>query len=174
MPATMSPAVVRSLLEELARRLAATGATAQIRVVGGAAISLLDSSRRATDDIDAVVLGHAADVGPLVAEMATERDLPVDWFNSAVRMWIPFTADDPWVTLFEVEGVTVAIGASDMMLAMKLRASRARDHEDIGFLLADCGVTTLDKAQEIYERYLHQEVLSEAATARVRAWLDRE
>jgi hypothetical protein len=60
-----------------------------------------------------------------------------------------------------------------MLLAMKLRASRARDHDDIGFLLGACGVTTIEQAQEIYERYLHQEVLSEAATARVRFWLDR-
>ena len=43
MPATMTPKEVRELLEELATRLNAAGITAGIRVIGGAALSILDS-----------------------------------------------------------------------------------------------------------------------------------
>lgn len=58
------------------------------------------------------------------------------------------------------------------LLAMKMRASRARDNDDIGFLLSACGVRTVAQAQGIHERYHHQEVLSPVAQARVEHWLE--
>lgn len=94
MAALLSPERVRELLAELAARVAAAsdGATA-IRVVGGAAISLLDPTRRATSDVDAVVSGPG-DVDDAAAAMAAERGLSADWFNSAVAMWIPFVGPE--------------------------------------------------------------------------------
>ena len=56
MDRTFGAADIEQLLHELARRLAGTGAAACIRVAGGAAIALMDSNRRATQDIDAVLL----------------------------------------------------------------------------------------------------------------------
>ena len=172
MAASMTPERVRELLTELAARIAATsdGATT-IRVVGGAAISLLDPARRATSDVDAVVSGPG-DVDVVVAAMAAKHDLPADWFNSAVAMWIPFVGPEDWVEVLRNDNVVVQIGSTAMLLAMKLRASRARDNDDIGFLLAACGVRTVADAQEIYERYHHQEVMSAVAQARVKHWLE--
>lgn len=82
MTATLSPEDVRNLLEELAQRLHAAGVSAGIRVVGGAALSILDESRRATSDVDAVIVpsGIAAEV---VMDIAKERGLPANWFNDA-------------------------------------------------------------------------------------------
>ena len=173
MAASMAPARVRALLIELAAHIAATsdGATA-IRVGGGAAISLLDPGRRATSDIDAVFIG-AGDAADVVAMMAAEHDLPADWFNSAVAMGIPFVGPDDWVEVHRNENVVVEIGSTAMLLAMKLRSSRARDNDDIGFLLAACGVRTVANAQEIYERYHRQEVMSAVAQARVTHWVER-
>jgi len=168
----MTPERVRELLAELAARVAATSdeGTA-IRVVGGAAISLLDPARRATSDIDAVVSGPG-EVDDVVATMAAEHGLPADWFNSAVAMWIPFVGPEDWVEVLRNDNVSVHIGSTSMLLAMKLRASRARDNDDIGFLLTACGVRTVAQAQEIYERYHHQEILSPVAQARVEHWLE--
>ena len=172
MTASMTPERVRELLTELAARVAAAsdGGTA-IRVVGGAAISLLDPARRATSDVDAVVSG-SGDVDAIVAAMAAEHGLPTDWFNSAVAMWIPFVGPEDWVEVLRNDNVSVQMGSTSMLLAMKLRASRARDNDDIGFLLSACGVRNVVQAQEIYERYHHQEVLSPVAQARVEHWLE--
>ena len=171
MAASMTPERVRELLAELAARIAAMsdGVTA-IRVVGGAAISLLDPARRATSDVDAVVSGPG-DVDDVVATMAAEHDLPADWFNSAVATWIPFVGPEDWVEVLRSDNVIVQIGSTAMLLAMKLRASRARDNDDIGFLLTACGVRTVADSQEIYEHYHHQEVLSSVGQARVEHWL---
>ena len=54
MASTMSPDEIRNLLEELAVRLDAAGIAVGIRVVGGAAVSILDNDRRSTSDIDAM------------------------------------------------------------------------------------------------------------------------
>lgn len=173
MPETMTPDEVRVLLEELANRLDEAGVTAGIRVVGGAAISILDQDRRSTSDVDAVIVpsGVAADI---VAALAKERGLPDNWLNDAALAYIPPVGPDDWVEVLRTGDVTVSIGSVQMLLAMKLLANRGvRDSDDIQFLLAACNVRSLDDAQAIYERYHAQDVLSAGATARVQHWLDQ-
>lgn len=89
MDRTLGAADIDQLLHELARRLAATGATAGIRVVGGAAIALMDSNRRATQDIDDVLL-PAGPVQAIAGQIASELGLSVDWINDAARAYVPF------------------------------------------------------------------------------------
>ncbi|MHB1614759.1 MAG: hypothetical protein ACYCXA_02925 [Actinomycetes bacterium] len=47
-----------------------------------------------------------------------------------------------------------------------------RDTEDIEYLLDRCDVGSVEDAQEIYECYHAQDVLTDSAVARVQAWLD--
>lgn len=172
MPDAMTPEEVRELLEELVTRLSDAGITAGIRVVGGAALSILDQNRRSTSDVDAVIVpaGVAADI---VTDLAIERGLPKNWLNDAALAYIPPVGPDDWVEVIRRGEVRVSIGSVHMLLAMKLRANRGiRDSDDIAFLLAACNVKSLDDAQEIYERYHAQDVISPNAMARVQHWLD--
>jgi hypothetical protein len=153
----MSSAQVRELLEELAASLDRAGLSAGIRVVGGAAISLLDESRRATADIDAVILpGGVAD--QIVEEMTIKYLLPPDWINQAALAYVPPVGLEDWVEVMSQGRVTVSIGSVRMLLAMKLRANR--------------GIESIDDAQEIYEHYHAQDVLTNSARERVQYWLD--
>jgi hypothetical protein len=153
----MSSAQVRELLEELAASLDRAGLSAGIRVVGGAAISLLDESRRATADIDAVILpGGVAD--QIVEEMTIKYLLPPDWINQAALAYVPPVGLEDWVEVMSQGRVTVSIGSVRMLLAMKLRANR--------------GIEGIDDAQEIYEHYHAQDVLTNSARERVQYWLD--
>ena len=174
MPATMTPKEVRELLEELATRLNAAGITAGIRVVGGAALSIIDEDRRSTSDIDAVIVpaGVAADI---VTELANERGLPSNWLNDAALAYIPPVGPEDWVEVIRRGDVRVSIGSVHMLLAMKLLANRGvRDSDDIEFLLSACDVKSLDDAQEIYEKYHAQDVISPNATVRIQHWLDQQ
>lgn len=163
---------VARLLRELTQRLHAAGITAGIRVIGGAAIALMNADRRSTADIDAVLL-PADPVRAMAATMTREHDLPADWINDAALAYVPLVGLDDWHQIFRVGDVTVSIGSVQMLLAMKLRANRGRrDTEDIEYLLNRCAVTSVQDAQEIYERYHPQEVLTETAATRVQAWLD--
>ena len=169
----MSPDEIRNLLEELAVRLDAAGIAVGIRVVGGAAVSILDNDRRSTSDIDAVIVpaGAAAEV---VAALGTERGLPANWLNDAALAYVPPVGPEDWIEILRTGEVSVSIGSVQMLLAMKLLANRGiRDSADIEFLLEACNVRSLEDAQTIYEKYHAQEVLSPSAAARVQHWLDR-
>ena len=66
----------------------------------------------------------------------------------------------------------MSLGSAQLLLAMKLRANGGvRDTDDIEFLLDLCGVTTLHDAQQIYERYQAQDVISDSAALRIKRWL---
>lgn len=167
----LEPGDIQPLLRELARRVSANRARVGIRVVGGAAIALLNADRRVTQDID-VLIHPAGSVQDVVDEMAAEHGLRPDWLNDAVKAKTPFVGDDDWVELLREGDVSVFIASTPLLLAMKLSANRGiRDTDDIHFLLEACGVESLEQAQEIYERYHHQEVLSSGAQARVESWL---
>lgn len=171
MSATLTPREIRELLEELATRLDAAGVTAGIRVVGGAAMSILDEGRRATTDVDAVIVpaGVATDI---VSALAREHGLPEDWFNDAALAYIPPVGLEDWSEVIRHGNVTVSIGSVQMLLAMKLLANRGvRDRDDIAFLLDACEVSSLADAQAIFESYHAQDVLSDAAAGRVEHWL---
>lgn len=173
MPAALTTEEVRALLTELATRLDDAGIAAGIRVVGGAALSILDVGRRSTTDIDAVVVPAGVADG-IVAALGKEHGLPSNWLNDAALAYIPPVGPEDWVEVFRRGNVSVSIGSVQMLLAMKLLANRGvRDSDDIELLLEACDVTSVEDAQSIFETYQAQDVLSPAAVARVQNWLDK-
>jgi len=79
----MDAARIDLLLRELATRLVGIKAPAGIRIVGGAAIALMNPDREATFDIDALLLPR----DPILAvanQMSGEQGLPANWINTAV------------------------------------------------------------------------------------------
>jgi hypothetical protein len=173
MDGNLTPHDVDTLLRELARRLHESDTTAGIRIVGGAAIALMNDQRRTTRDIDAAL--HPADaVKAAASDIAQANGLPRDWLNDAALAYIPPVGAEDWIDVVREGSVTISIGSPQMLLAMKLYANRGRrDADDIDYLLGVCGVTTVQDAQEIYERYHAQDVLTDAAVTRIEHWLDR-
>lgn len=171
--AAMDAERIRGLMTELVARLAAHGIRGGVRIVGGSAIALMNPARRATHDIDAV-LTPAEPILAAARDIAAERGLPGDWLNDAVKAYVPPVGEADWVEILREGEFSVAVGSARMLLAMKLYANRGRrDTEDIEFLLEACDVTSLEQAQEIFEEYHAQEVISASAALRVQAWLDR-
>lgn len=127
----LEPGDIQPLLRELARRVSANRARVGIRVVGGAAIALLNADRRVTQDID-VLIHPAGSVQDVVDEMAAEHGLRPDWLNDAVKAKTPFVGDDDWVELLREGDVSVFIASTPLLLAMKMSANRGvRDTDDI-------------------------------------------
>jgi len=171
MDSTFTSAEVEELLRELTNRLHAAEVRGGIRVVGGAAIALLNSDRRATQDIDALFLPDTP-IRDIAAQMSRERGLPSDWINDAAKAYVPLVGLEDWHEVFRAGQMVVYVGSVQMLLAMKLYANRGRrDTPDIEFLLEQCQVASLEDAQEIYERYHAQDVISDSATARIHHWL---
>jgi len=171
-PGAFNTAELRQLLEHLAKRLADSEIKAGIRVVGGAAIAMINDQRPVTRDIDAALVHDVAQIREVASEMATEFDLPGDWLNDDALAFIPLVGDPQWHDLIARGEVLVQVAAPAMLLAMKLRASRGRrDADDIDFLLERCGIESIDDAANLYDHYYPQEVLPERAVARVEYWL---
>lgn len=139
------------LLGALADRLRARGVRASVYVIGGAAISLVFDARRATRDIDSVVLeGH----GPLMEEvqrLGRERGLPGSWLNEQAAMYVSRCRDDNKAVVFDHPNLVVAAASPEHLLAMKLQAARATDAADISLLLGVLGISSVGGASDVLE-----------------------
>ncbi|MGO9911620.1 MAG: DUF6036 family nucleotidyltransferase [Acidimicrobiales bacterium] len=157
---------IEAALHELVSELHARGQRASIYLVGGTALMLGYDARQATRDVDAVATPRDI-VLRVAAEVAERLGLPDDWFSTNAAIFVPPHPEDPSPTLFFEEGdVRVEIASAEMLLAMKIRASRGRqDISDIRLLLAVTDTRTVQAAIELYERvYEEDEIRPRALT----------
>ena len=135
-------AKVLAALTRLGEHLAERGLTADVYVVGGAAMSIAYDSRRFTRDVDAVFV-PAAEVRREAVAVANELGLGVDWLNDAVKGYIPGT-DPAALPVFEHPGLRVTAASARHLLGMKLLAARSDvDRDDIHTLAVRLGLRTV-------------------------------
>lgn len=168
---------VRALFQELSNRLAASGAHAQLFVVGGAAMALAYDLSRLTRDVDAVFVPAPA-VRHAAEAIAAERGLEPDWLNDAAKGFLPGQDEHP-ATVFESESLLVQVASPEYLLAMKLHASRdERDLDDAATLYLRLGYTTAEQGIDLLtstypvgrmlprHRYIVEDVAQRAAVRR--------
>lgn len=134
-----------SALTDLAAELRRRGTTAEMYVVGGAAIALAFDERRATRDIDAVFEPKNV-VYEAAATVATERGLPSGWLNDAVKGFL--AGNDPAATpVLDLPGLRCLTASPRILLALKVLAHRiGEDEADVRLLAAELG---LNRAGEV-------------------------
>jgi hypothetical protein len=136
---------MRALDHALARR----GATADVYLVGGAAIALSFDAARTTRDLDAV-FAPTTEVRAAAAEVAEEFDLPEDWLNDAVKGFVPPTADTHQAVVYESEHLRVCTAGLEHLLAMKIAAARVeQDRGDLALLVNALEISTVEQALDI-------------------------
>ncbi len=139
---------VLALFQELSDRLAASGAHAQLFVVGGAAMALAYDQGRLTRDVDALFI-PAPEVRQAAEAIAAEHGLEPDWLNDAAKGFLPGQDEHP-TTVFESEALLVQVASPKYLLAMKLHASRdERDLDDAATLFLRLGYTTAEQGIEL-------------------------
>ena len=138
-------------LTALAGELDRRGVSAEMYVVGGAAIALAFDERRATRDIDAVFEPKSV-VYEAAASVAEERGLPPGWLNDAVKGFL--AGEDPAAApVLDLPGLRCLAASPQMLLALKVLAHRVGEDEDDLRLLADeLGIERADEALELAER----------------------
>jgi hypothetical protein len=159
-------------LNELVDVLIEAGADSQIRIVGGAAISVCFTRETTTADVDALY-GSDPVVEAAASEIARRRGWPDNWLNDNVKQFAShYDTNDDWIDFKVRDGVTLRIAGAELLLAMKLLASRGvRDSQDIDVLLAACQIETFENALQLFERYYPEEELSERAMTQLNARL---
>lgn len=161
---------IGSALQELATRLDEAGVQARIRLMGGAAVALDFPERGLTADAEALYQ-PTAEVEATAAVIARERGWPTDWLNKKIQMYASdLDHEAEWETLFAIGSVTVLVAPPDLLLAMKLKASRGRrDSEDIDVLIRRCGVESIAAAEEIFDHHYPRDEMPERGRRQLEA-----
>ena len=134
---------IENAFRRLGERLARRGLTADVYIVGGAALALAYDARRTTRDIDAVFQPHGAVLEEAWA-VADELGLPRWWLNDQASVYVAGGGDAQAPRVFEHPGLRVSAASAEHPLAMKVLAARRRDVEDIRFLVKRLHLTTVD------------------------------
>lgn len=137
-------------LTDLAAELQRRETTAEMYVVGGAAIALAFDERRATRDIDAVFEPKNV-VYEAAAAVAAERGLPSGWLNDAVKGFL--AGDDPDATpVLDLPGLRCLTASPRILLALKVLAHRiGEDETDVRLLAAELGLRNADEVLAVAE-----------------------
>jgi hypothetical protein len=149
---------IRQLLNELADELEAQGIHGDLFLVGGAAMALAYSARRATRDLDAVFEPKQV-IYELAQRVGERHGLPDDWLNDGVKGFLP--GSDPGATvLFDRPGLAVRIASPRYLFAMKVLAARVeRDVDDIEVLYRLSGFRAVEEALDhVQSLYPHRPV----------------
>lgn len=146
-------------LTDLIAELRAAREVAGIRLVGGAALALRYVDRGTTQDLDSLHVRPGSDeaVAAAAARVARRHGWDEAWLNFEVTRAdaVPTLGRQvEWETMYDQDGIVIQVASKESLLAMKLRANRpGRDTRDIRLLLALCGVTSLEDAEELYEDF---------------------
>ena len=151
---------IRELLVELGRRLEARGIEARLFLVRGAAMAVAFSRTRVTRDLDAV-FEPKREIYEEAARMADERGLPQGWLNDGVKGLLPDRhAPIEGTGTFSTPGLHVGVAAPEYLFAMKAQAARQEtDGDDLRRLSGLLGITSLDQALSLVERFYGPERL---------------
>lgn len=138
-------------LTALAAELTRRGASAEMYVVGGAAIALAFDERRSTSDIDAVFEPKAT-VYEAAATVAEHLRLPSGWLNDAVKGFLQ--EEDPAAApVLDLPGLRCLAASPETLLALKVLAHRVgEDEDDLRLLAAELDLKGAEEVLAIVEQ----------------------
>ena len=161
-------------LRALGAELESRGITADLYVVGGAAIALAYDDRRSTRDIDAIFVPKS-EVYDAAARVRDTLDLPEGWLNDAVKGFL--LGPDPFPTeVLELPGLRCEVASPEMVLVLKCLAHRVgEDDDDVRLLAAAAGLHDADGVLDLVERTVRDpKLLTAQVEFFVRAVLDED
>lgn len=139
------------LLHEVGEYLRERNTEAHLYVVGGAAMALTFDSRRVTRDVDAALRDVGVEFWDAVRDVGQRHGLEQTWLSTQATAFMSHEPDEAAAEL-NLPGLRVAVASPEHLLAMKLRALRDRDLEDLDVLFRHLGLTEPQQAADIHDR----------------------
>lgn len=169
----MDRSEIVAALTALGADLHARGLTADMYVVGGAAIALAFDERRSTKDIDAVFVPKT-EVYAAADRVADDLGLPDGWLNDAVKGFL--AGDDPDSSqVLDLPGLRCQVASPRMLLALKVLAHRVgEDDDDVRLLAGHLGLTDADAVLDAVTHVLGEHRLTAQAQFFVEQVLARQ
>lgn len=137
-------------LGRLGDHLALDAVVADVHIVGGAVMVTEYDARDSTADIDAFDYQPHGAVERAAARVADEMGLPRSWLNQQAAAFVRRGADWRRSTAFDHPNLHLYVIAPEQLLAMKVRAGRPTDAEDIATLCSLLGITTVDEVERAH------------------------
>lgn len=134
---------ILDLLTDLGSRMHEQGLVARLYIVGGAAIALTLKDDRITQDVDAVMVDHSAELRQAALEVGREHGVDQNWMADDITDFVSSSPSGQEIE-FSIPGLNIAVASPEHLLAMKVRASAARaetkDADDLVFLAEHVGL----------------------------------
>jgi len=139
-------AEVSGLLSELLERCSRSGISADIYIVGGAALTMQLGRPRMTPDFD-VLLNPKAEIIAVAEAMADELGLNPDWVNSNAFAFLGGldSEQDAEAMTLDFPDHRVRVASPRYLLAMKVAAMREKDVDDAAACIRHLGYRDADK-----------------------------
>ncbi len=161
---------LEALDEELRKRDRRT----HIYVFGGACVSLSFDRNRVTGDIDVHVREDHGAVQDAILKIARQREWPTTWMNEQGTQKLPRTADTRAKVLYQSPHLVVTGASPEHIIAMKMRAGRDIDWQDIERVAKLSGVESADELERIHAVVFPEEEIPRRSRTRLREWRRRE
>jgi len=157
----------------LEKQLASQGVRAHVYIVGSAALLMAHRRSQTTMDVDALSIDHREVVLASARVVAWEHGLPDDWLNDDVR-WVPILPPQPdprAEVLFDSPNFVVTGASARHILAIKVRAARTRDLEDIKLLMRQIGIATMQDVRDFHRAVNPHDEIPWRSEERIKACL---
>ena len=156
---------IETYLADLGQELHQMGLQQPVRLllIGGAFMLTQLHSRRATNDVDVLLIDvDDPTTSPLyqmfkaaVRAVASRNRLPMTWMNDLLGDFLRNTTRVPQGTLWRTYALLeVYVPEAEYILALKLLAGRPKDRGDIQLLCRQLHVGTRIQAQQLVDRYI--------------------
>ena len=120
---------------------------------------------RVTRDVDGLITeGHGAVIAA-AQRVASRLALPRGWLNEGVSVYLSTKTDPSRVASFDHPNLVVYSSSAEHMLALKARASRAQDLDDLQLLASELGLTRSSDVIVVVDRFFPDDPLSDRSLA---------
>lgn len=174
----MNPALDRDglieALEALDEELRRQNRRTHIYLFGGACVSLSFDRNRVTGDLDVHVREEHGAVQDAILKIARQRDWPTTWMNEQGTQKLPRTADTRAGVLYQSPHLVVTGASAEHIIAMKMRAGRDVDWQDIETVARQSGIESAEELERIHDTVFPDDALPQRSKLKLREWRRQE